>query len=68
MWRGLAGEPNQRLFRNAERRQDVAQHHEGADQRRRAILVSYSLKDRRDVAHRDGEPSRQVVVKSVDSA
>jgi hypothetical protein len=49
------------LFRNAERRQDAAQHDEGADQRRRAIPVFRSVKDRRDIPPRDSEPRRQDV-------
>lgn len=59
--RAQAGKLDQLLFRNAERRQDVAQHDEGADQRRRAMLDFRPLNRRGDVARRYPEPGRQVV-------
>jgi hypothetical protein len=59
--RRLARQLDQLLFRGAEPSQDIAQHHEGADQRRRAIFDFRPLDCGADVAAGDGESRRQII-------
>lgn len=58
--RALAGKLDQLLLGDPERRQDVAQHREGADQRRRAILI-FRLLQRRGKDDRNRPALRQAL-------